>query len=205
MRWYEMNVHFLTVKIIKDELFIYRLLKRLHHWPEIKLDRALSGVWLGRHDQTVLTSVRGKKQLWSGCSSSFEPLNTDIYCDVCIIILCLQRICITPVLLYAIKYVNVIFCKSVDNFPMKRYSFCITYTAYATNDATIIHHIYNLILAVCFPLYPDRKLGAVCHLLGDHARSSILSAQRSSHSGTDKQSKLLLATSFEYQYQSIDD
>jgi len=79
-------------------LFIYN-----NHWPKIKLDRALSGVWLGRHDQTVLTSVRGKKQRWSGCVSSFEPINTDIYCDMYIIILCVQRICVTPVLLYVLS------------------------------------------------------------------------------------------------------
>jgi len=41
-------------------------------------------------------------------------MNMDIYCDVCIIILCVQTICITPVLLYAIKYVTAVLCKSVD-------------------------------------------------------------------------------------------
>jgi len=35
-------------------------------------------------------------------------MNTDFYCDVCIIILCVQIICIITVLLYAIKYVNVV-------------------------------------------------------------------------------------------------
>jgi len=33
-----------------------------------KLDRALSGFLLGRHDQTAQTSGRGKKQRWSGCT-----------------------------------------------------------------------------------------------------------------------------------------
>ena len=37
-----------------------------------------------------------------------------IYCHVCIIILCVQTICIIPLLLYAMKYVNVILCKSID-------------------------------------------------------------------------------------------
>jgi len=55
-----------------------------------------------------------EKQRWSGCASSFEPMNMDIYCDVCIIMLCVQTICIIPVLLYAMKYVNVVLCKSVD-------------------------------------------------------------------------------------------
>ena len=41
-------------------------------------------------------------------------MNTEIYCDVCIIILCVQTICIIPVLLYAMKYVKVVLCKSVD-------------------------------------------------------------------------------------------
>ena len=44
------------------------------------------------------------------CASSFQPMNTDIYCEVSIIILRVQRIRITSVLLYAIKYVNV-FCQ----------------------------------------------------------------------------------------------
>ena len=39
---------------------------------------------------------------------------TDIYCDVCIIILCVQTICFIPLLLYAMKYVNDVLCKSVD-------------------------------------------------------------------------------------------
>jgi len=88
--------------------------KRLKHWPKIKLDQAFSGVWLGRHDQTALTSGRGKKQCWSGRVSRFDPIDTDIYCDVSIIILCEQRICITSVLVYAIKYINVVLCNSVD-------------------------------------------------------------------------------------------
>ena len=41
-------------------------------------------------------------------------MNTDIYCDVCIIILCVQRISITFILLYDIIYVNVVLCKAVD-------------------------------------------------------------------------------------------
>jgi len=79
-----------------------------------KLDQAVIGVWMGRHDQTALTSGRGKKHSWSGCASSFEPINMDIYCDVCIIILFVRAICIITVLLYAMKYVNVVLCKSVD-------------------------------------------------------------------------------------------
>jgi len=62
------------------------------------------------HDQTTLTSGRGK----SNVEAAFEPMNTDIYCDACIIILCVQTICIISVLLYAMKYVNVALCKSVD-------------------------------------------------------------------------------------------
>ena len=48
---------------------------------------------------------------------------------------------------------------------MKRYSFCITFTsmAYATNDTTIIHHVYKPDFAVCVPFCPGRKLGLVCH------------------------------------------
>ena len=41
-------------------------------------------------------------------------MNTELYCDVCIIMLSVQTICIIPVLLYAVKYVNVVLCKSVD-------------------------------------------------------------------------------------------
>ena len=41
-------------------------------------------------------------------------MNTDIYCDMCIIILCVPRFYIIPVLLYLIKYVNVVLCESVD-------------------------------------------------------------------------------------------
>ena len=41
-------------------------------------------------------------------------MNTDIYCDAYIIILCVQTICIIPVPLYAMKYVNVVLCKFVD-------------------------------------------------------------------------------------------
>ena len=47
-------------------------------------------------------------------ASIFGRRSMDIYCDVCIIILFVQRICITRVLLYAIKYVNVVLCKCVD-------------------------------------------------------------------------------------------
>jgi len=61
------------------------------------------------------TSLRFPKTTFKRLCSSFEPMNTDIYCDVCIIIiiLCVQIICITPVLLYAIKYLIVVLCKSV--------------------------------------------------------------------------------------------
>jgi len=79
------------------------------HWPERKLDRALGDVWMGRHDQTALTSGRVQKQRWSDCASSLEPTNTDIYRDACIISLCAQTICIILVLLYAMKYVNVVY------------------------------------------------------------------------------------------------
>ena len=41
-------------------------------------------------------------------------MNTDSYCYVCIIILCVQRICITLVLSHATKHVNAVLCKSVD-------------------------------------------------------------------------------------------
>jgi hypothetical protein len=40
-------------------------------------------------------------------------MNSDIYYDVRIIILCVQIKFITPVLLHAIKYVNVVLYKSV--------------------------------------------------------------------------------------------
>ena len=64
--------------------------------------------------KTALTSGRGRMQRRSGCTSSFEPMNTDIYCGVLIIILCVLRICITPVLFYAFKFVNDVLCESVD-------------------------------------------------------------------------------------------
>jgi len=60
------------------------------------------------------------KQRWlpveakSNVEACFEPMNTDICCDVCIIILCVQSICIIYVLLYAMKYVNVVLSKYVD-------------------------------------------------------------------------------------------
>jgi len=40
--------------------------------------------------------------------------------------------------------------------PMKRYSFCITFTptAYATNDTTIIRHVYKPILQSAFLFAP---------------------------------------------------
>ena len=46
---------------------------------------------------------------------------------------------------------------------MKRYPFCITFTAtaYATNDTTIIRHVYKPDCAVYVPLFHDRKLGPV--------------------------------------------
>jgi len=72
---------------IRSSLIPRMFTKLRHHLPKRKLDRAVSGVWMGRHDQTALTSGRGKKQRWSGCASSFEPMNTEIYCDACIIIL----------------------------------------------------------------------------------------------------------------------
>jgi len=70
--------------------FRHQILKT--HRPEWKLNRALSGVWLGHHDKTALTSGRGKKQNWSSCTSSFESMNTDIYCDVCIMIVWAENI-----------------------------------------------------------------------------------------------------------------
>ena len=38
---------------------------------------------------------------------------------------------------------------------MKRYSFCSTFspTAYASNDSTIIHHVYKPEFAVCVPFF----------------------------------------------------
>ena len=62
---------------------------------------------------------------------------------------------------------------------MKRYSFCITFTptAYATNDTTIIHHIYKPDFAVCVPFFPDRELGYVYHQIGGRIRSSFHSGQ----------------------------
>jgi len=35
----------------------------------------------------------------------------------------------------------------------------------------------NTLLAVCFPFFPDRKLGPVCHQIGVRVRSSFLSGQ----------------------------
>jgi len=56
----------------------------------------------------------GCLNLIKSIASSFEPTNTDIYCDVCIIILCVQTTYIIPLLLYDMKYVKVVLCKSVD-------------------------------------------------------------------------------------------
>ena len=63
--------------------------------------------------------------------------------------------------------------------PMESYSFCITFTptAYATNDTTIIRHVYKPDFAVCVPFFHDRKLGPVCHQIGGRVRSSFLSGQ----------------------------
>ena len=62
---------------------------------------------------------------------------------------------------------------------MKRYSLCITFTptAYATNDTTIIHHVYKPDFSICVPFFNDRKSGPVCHQIGGHVRSSFLSGQ----------------------------
>jgi len=62
---------------------------------------------------------------------------------------------------------------------MKRYSFYFTFTptAYATNDTTIIHHVYKPDFAVYVPFFHDRKLGHVCHHIGGRVRSSFLSGQ----------------------------
>ena len=43
----------------------------------------------------------------------FEPMKTDIYCDVYIIVLCVKTICIIPLLLYDIKFVNIVLGESV--------------------------------------------------------------------------------------------
>jgi len=106
--WQTLKHHFAISHLFNP--FIYHTTIDLKE----KLNRVLSGIWLGRHDQTALTSGKGKKQRWSGCASSFEPMHTDIYCDVCITILCVQTIRIIPGLLNAMKYVNVVLCKSVD-------------------------------------------------------------------------------------------
>ena len=60
---------------------------------------------------------------------------------------------------------------------MKIYSFLITSTptAYATNDTTLIHHVYKPDCAVCLPCFHDRKLGPVCHQIGGRFRFSFLS------------------------------
>ena len=71
-------------------------------------------------------------------------------------------------------------CSLYFNYlPMKRYSFCITFTptTYATSDKTIIRHVYKPDFAVCVPFSSDRKLGPVCHQIGGRVRSSFLSGQ----------------------------
>jgi len=104
-RVYDVMASYHISWIIVQNDYFWSLTVGIVHWSKRKLDRLLSGVWMGRHDQTALTSGREKSY-----ASSFEPMNTDIYCDVCIINMCVQRICITPVLLYAMKYVNVVLC-----------------------------------------------------------------------------------------------
>ena len=54
-----------------------------------------------------------QRRLPVGAKSNVEAMNTDIYCDVRIIIF-VCRDCITPVLIHAIKSVNVDLCKSAD-------------------------------------------------------------------------------------------
>ena len=93
-------------------------------------------------------------------------MNTEIYCGVYIIIcfVCADNLYYScPIICHAMKYVNVVLWKSVDLVQLgsnakkhnnaltvilnvsQRYSFCITFTptAYATNDTTIIHHVYK--------------------------------------------------------------
>ena len=58
-------------------------------------------------------AVTKQRRLPLGAKSNVEAaavriFNTDNYRDVCIIILCVQRFCITPVLLYAMKFVYVV-------------------------------------------------------------------------------------------------
>ena len=64
-------------------------------------------------------------------------------------------------------------------FPMKRYSFCITFstTAYSTSDTTIIHHVYKPDFSSLRSYFLDRKLRPVCHQIGGRVRSSFLSGQ----------------------------
>ena len=69
--------------------------------------------------------------------------------------------------------------KCVLILQMNRYFFCITFTptAYATNDTTIIHHVYKPDFGVIVPFFHYRKLWPVCHQIGGRVRSSFLSGQ----------------------------
>ena len=62
---------------------------------------------------------------------------------------------------------------------MKRYSLDITFipTAYATNDTTIILHVYKLDFAVCVSFFHDWKLGPVFHQIGGRVRFSFPTGQ----------------------------
>ena len=54
---------------------------------------------------------------------------------------------------------------------------CITsthHTAYATIDTVIIHHVYKPDFSSLRSYFLDRKLGPVCHQIGDRVRSSFL-------------------------------
>ena len=59
--------------------------------------------------------------------------------------------------------------------PMKRFSFCITFTptAYATKDTTLIHHVYKPDFAVCVLFSTTGSW----HQIGGLVRSSFLLGQ----------------------------
>ena len=65
-------VYFRCVILLEQRLYYlsfrfmsipFNLLWGYDHWPKRKLDRAIRGVWMGRHDQTAPTSGRWKSNV----------------------------------------------------------------------------------------------------------------------------------------------
>jgi len=100
-------------------------------------------------------------------------MNTDIYCDVCIIILFLQTGRGLSNTLNVITAILNLFLTDEKIFLLYYFS----PTAYATNDNTIIHHVYKPDFAVCVRFFHDRMSGPVCHHIGGRVWSSFLSGQ----------------------------